>query len=69
MLLLTSALIVSLTGCAKGVSEPCPSLVEYDRAEQAQAADELAALPEGSALARLTGDYAAVRAEIRACRN
>jgi len=43
-----------------------PSVKEYSRAVQAQAADELEALPEGSVLPVLIGDYAVLRAQLRA---
>lgn len=57
-----------LSACATVVSDTCPTLFDYSRAEQARAADELDALPESSALAKLVGDYGVVRNEIRACR-
>ncbi len=65
------AATLSLTACATAGSSPsavCPSLVPYSAEEQARAADELAALPAAAELGRLMGDYAALRAEIRACR-
>jgi len=57
-----------LSACATVVSDTCPTLFDYSEAEQARAADELDALPEGSVIARLVGDYGVVRNEIRACR-
>lgn len=66
-LLWIAAAAVSLTACATGSSDVCPTLYAYDVKTQAQAAAELDALPEGAALPRMMGDYAAVRAEIRAC--
>lgn len=48
--------------------EACPTLYEYPPAFQEEAAGELEALPEGSALAVMMGHYGANRAEIRACR-
>ena len=70
MLRLTLALIglACLSACATVVSDTCPTLFDYSEAEQARAADELDALPEGSALERLVGDYGVVRNEIRACK-
>ena len=60
-----------LGGCATGGSEPaatvCPPVVEYSREFQARAADELEALPEGSAIARMLSDYAVMREQARAC--
>ena len=60
--------IAWLTGCATVVSDTCPTLFDYAPEVQARAADELVALPKGSALARMVGDYGVVRNEIRACR-
>jgi hypothetical protein len=60
-----------LTGCAMGGSdarEPCPPVVDYTAAEQARAADEVEALPEGAVLVRMLGDYAVLRDQARACR-
>ena len=60
-----------LTGCAMGGSDtraPCPPVVEYDAAEQARAADEVEALPEGAVVFRMLSDYAVMRDQARACR-
>lgn len=60
-----------LTGCAIGASEtraPYPPVVEYTSAEQARAADEVEALPEGLVIARMLSDYAVLRDQARACR-
>ena len=58
-----------LTGCAgASFDASCPSLAPYSAEEQARAADELDTLPPGSVVARMMGDYAATREEIRACR-
>lgn len=61
-----------LTGCATVGSEPravpvCPPVVEYGREFQAQAAEELAMLPEGSAIVEMMGDYAVMRDQSDAC--
>ena len=59
-----------LTGCAMGGSEArtaCPPVVDYTVAEQARAADEVEALPEG-AVVRMLSDYAVLRDQARACR-
>jgi hypothetical protein len=45
----------------------CPPVVEYDRAFLARAADELEALPEGSAIEQMLSDYAVMREQARAC--
>lgn len=60
-----------LTGCATGGSEtraPCPPVVEYTAADQAQAANEVEALPEGALIVRMLIDYAVLRDQARACR-
>ena len=62
-----------LSGCATvssegGGNESCPpALVEYSREFQARAADEVALLPEGSAIAEMLSDYAVLRDQTRAC--
>ena len=60
-----------LTGCATGGSDtraPCPPVVEYTAADQARAADEVEALPEGAVIVRMLSDYAVLRDQARACR-
>lgn len=60
-----------LTGCATGSSDaraPCPPVVEYTVADQARAANEVEALPEGAVIVRMLGDYAVLRDQARACR-
>jgi len=61
-----------LSGCAtvsSDGSEPgaCPPVVEYSREFQARAAEELALLQEGSAVAEMLADYAVMRDQARAC--
>ncbi len=61
-----------LSGCATVPSEDvrlatCPPVVEYRREFQAQAAEELALLPEGSAVAEMLADYAMMRDQARSC--
>ncbi|MGM0583276.1 MAG: hypothetical protein ACQEUZ_01300 [Pseudomonadota bacterium] len=46
----------------------CPPVVEYDRAFLARAAEEVEALPGGSAIAQMLSDYAVMRAQARVCR-
>ena len=62
---------ILLTGCAKaGFESPpsaCPPVVEYSRTEQAQVADEVAALPEGAVIVGWLADYAVLREQMRAC--
>ncbi|MDP3340453.1 MAG: hypothetical protein Q8S30_09000 [Frigidibacter sp.] len=61
-----------LTGCAtagfkaNGLAA-CPPVVEYSRVFQTQAAEELARLPDGSAIVEMMGDYAVMRDQAGAC--
>ena len=62
-----------LTGCATadfraGGLAACPPIVEYSRELQARAAEELAMLPDGSAIVEMMGDYAVMRDQVRSCR-
>lgn len=55
-----------LSGCATVSSDvggygACPPVVEYSREFKARAAEELALLPEGSAVAAMLNDYAVMR--------
>ena len=61
-----------LTGCATAGFEAsgvaaCPPVVEYSRGFQARAAEELAMLPNGSAVVEMMSDYAVMRGQARAC--
>jgi hypothetical protein len=47
---------------------PCPPVVDYTAADQARAAGEVEALPEGAVIVRMLGDYAVLRDQVRACR-
>ncbi len=61
-----------LTGCAtdgfeaNGVAA-CPPVVEYSREFQARAAEELASLPNGSAVIQMMSDYVVMRDQSRVC--
>lgn len=60
-----------LSACAMAGSDaraPCPPVVDYTRAEQARAADEVEGLPEGTVIVRMLSDYAVLREQARACR-
>lgn len=58
--------ILSLNGCATPSSEALPPVKVYSPKVQAQAADELEAMPEGAVLPLFIADYAVLRAQIRA---
>ena len=68
------AIVTSLlTGCATvgsdgGALRACPPVVEYTRKFQAQAAEELVLLREGSAIAEMLADYSVMRDQARTCR-
>lgn len=60
-----------LSACAmvsSDVAAPCPPVVDYTAADQARAADEVEALPEGTVIVQMLGDYAVLRGQVRACR-
>ena len=61
-----------LSGCATvgsdgSVPRACPPVVQYSREFQVRAAEELALLPEGSAIAEMLSDYAVMRDQARSC--
>ena len=61
-----------LSGCATVGSDgggpgACPPVVGYGNEFQARAAEELALLPEGSAVAEMLADYAVMRDQARLC--
>ena len=58
------------SACGMGGFEalaPCAPMVEYSAADQARAADEVEALPEGAVIVRMLSDYAVLRDQERAC--
>ena len=63
--LLTACATVGSKAPAGGV---CPPVVEYGREFLTQAADEIALLPEPSALAEMMSDYGVMREQARACK-
>ena len=63
-----------LTGCATagfdtGGVGACPPVVKYSRELQVRAAEELALLPDESAVVEMIGDYAVMRGQARVCRS
>jgi hypothetical protein len=61
-----------LTGCATADFETrsvaaFPPVVEYSGEFQVRAAEELAVLPEGSAVFEMIGDYAVMRQQALSC--
>ena len=63
---------ILLSGCATIGSDGggfgmCPPVVEYSREFQARAAEDLRALPDGSAIGEMLSDYAVMREQARSC--
>ena len=61
-----------LTGCATEGFEAnslaaCPLVMEYSREFQVRAAEELAMLPDGSAVVEMMGDYSVLRKQVESC--
>jgi hypothetical protein len=60
-----------LSACAMGGSDRtgqiCPPVVEYSTADQARAAEEVEALPEGTVVVRMLSDYSLMRDQARIC--
>jgi hypothetical protein len=50
-----------------GGHHACPAVVEYSKEFRARAAEELALLPEDSAVADILVDYAVMRDQARVC--
>jgi len=46
----------------------CPPVVEYNRADQARAAEEVTALQKEAVIVAWLADYAVMRDQVRACR-
>ena len=62
--------MLSLSGCATASFEarpPCPPVVPYSATDQARAAAEIEALPEGAVVVRMLSDYAVLRDQARSC--
>ena len=60
-----------LSACAMGGSDDpavCPPVVAYTTKDQARAADEIRAMPEGTVVVRMLIDYAVLRDQARTCR-
>ncbi len=60
-----------LTGCGTVSSDSvmgvCPPVVEYSQAEQTQAADEIAPLPQNAVIIGWLSDYSVMRDQARNC--
>lgn len=63
--------MLCLTGCEMGGSDaqtPCPPVADDTATDEARAADEVEAMPEGAVIVRMLSDYAVLRDQARACR-
>ena len=65
--IVTSLLSACATVSSEAVVGICPPVIEYSQAEQAQAADEVAALPKDSVLIGWLADYSLLREQVRVC--
>lgn len=65
--IVTSLLSACATVSSEIVVAACPPVIEYSQAEQAQAADEVAALPKDSALIEWLADYSLLKEQARSC--
>lgn len=66
--------MLSLTACNGRTSEVavrivCPEIRKYDAATQERALAEYKALPAGSAIRLMLGDYKQLRDRVRVCRD
>lgn len=59
-------LALALTGCSSVHYAPCPTIVPYTKAEQAELASEIRANPQPQTV-RWIGDYIGLRDQVRAC--
>jgi len=67
LIIVTSLLNACATVSSERVTGVCPPVVEYDAGFLARAAEEVKALPEGSAVVGMLSDYAVLREQARAC--
>ena len=66
-MIVTSLLSACATVSSERVTGVCPPVVEYDTGFQARTAEEVQALPEGSAIVEMLSDYAVMREQARIC--
>jgi len=67
LMVVTSLLSACATVSSEWVVGVCPPVVEYNAGFQAKAAEEVQALPEGSAIVEMLSDYAVMREQARVC--
>jgi hypothetical protein len=61
------AAIMLTAACSTTPALQCPAIVPYTPGQQAEAADEIMALPAGSILEQMMEDYGELRARLREC--
>jgi hypothetical protein len=59
--------LFATTACTSTVTVTCPAPAVYSPGMQAEAAEEILALPPGSILTQMMIDYGALRAKLREC--
>ena len=67
LVIVTSLLSACATVNSERITGVCPLVVAYDDGFEARAAEEVQALPEGSALDEMLSDYAVMREQARVC--
>lgn len=67
-LILAGLAAFALSGCTTTIVAHCPAIVPYTKGQQAEAHDELLALPPGSILPQFMLDYGELRERLRACK-
>ena len=67
LVIVTSLLSACATVSSERVVGACPPVVEYDAGFEERAAEEVQALPDGSVVVEMLGDYAVMREQARAC--
>ena len=66
-MIVTSLLSACATVGSERATGVCPPVVEYDDGFQARAAEEVKALPDGSAIVEMLSYYAVMREQARMC--
>ncbi len=66
-MIVTSLLSACATVSSERVAGVCPPVVEYDAEFQARAAEEVQALPKGSAIVDMLSDYTVMRDQAQGC--
>lgn len=59
--------MLAIAACSTTPVPQCPAIVPYTPGQQAEAADEILALPAGSILEQMILDYGELRAKLREC--